>query len=277
MTLAERARSTARPERPEPGLEPGDDPGLRPRERDGDGQPAQPDRRCSSTPARRLTPRSTPAPCRTPRPPRRCSRGTSPTPACSPRRPTPTPPTRSSRKRPRKLNYDPTPDLQLPAHPDRLQLVHRLGPRRAGHALVERGQRAGRRQPGRGPDAGLGHPGAVRPGDAVAESGPAADPVDVPGQLPDGGLHPGRHADGRPGERPAAPVRDRIHYWFQFDAGSGMPDADPLMAGATIGQTFTTATGTFTEVPDALREKTTIQLNAEITGSPQRPGWAGSQ
>ncbi len=61
-----------------------------------------------------------------------------------------------------KLGYDPTADLQLPAHADRLQLVHRLGPRRAGHALVERGQCARRRQPGRGPDARLGHPGAVR-------------------------------------------------------------------------------------------------------------------
>ena len=39
------------------------------------------------------------------------------------------------------------------------------------------------------------------------------------------------------------------------------------MPGATIGQTFTTSTGTFTEVPDALRQKTTIQLNAEIMGT----------
>jgi transglutaminase-like putative cysteine protease len=44
------------------------------------------------------------------------------------------------------------------------------------------------------------------------------------------------------------------HYWFQFNTGSGMQDADPLMPGATIGQTFTTATGTFTAVPDALEE-----------------------
>ncbi len=43
------------------------------------------------------------------------------------------------------------------------------------------------------------------------------------------------------------------HYWFQFDTGSGMTDADPLMPGATIGQTFTTATGTFSEVADSLR------------------------
>ena len=54
------------------------------------------------------------------------------------------------------------------------------------------------------------------------------------------------------------------HYWFQFDTGSGMQDADPLMAGATIGQTFTTSTGTFTEVPDDLREKTEISSIAEI-------------
>ena len=33
------------------------------------------------------------------------------------------------------------------------------------------------------------------------------------------------------------------HYWFQFDTGSGMTDADPLMPGATIGQTFTDVDG----------------------------------
>jgi uncharacterized repeat protein (TIGR01451 family) len=53
------------------------------------------------------------------------------------------------------------------------------------------------------------------------------------------------------------------HYWFQFDAGNGMTAADPLMSGATIGQTFTTATGTFTEVPDNQREKTEVKLNVE--------------
>jgi uncharacterized membrane protein len=54
------------------------------------------------------------------------------------------------------------------------------------------------------------------------------------------------------------------HYWFQFNPGSGMTDADPLKAGATIGQTFTSPTGTFAEVPDNLREKTEITLNAEM-------------
>ncbi len=42
------------------------------------------------------------------------------------------------------------------------------------------------------------------------------------------------------------------HYWFQFNTGNGMVDADPLMPGAAIGQTFTTATGTFTAVPQNL-------------------------
>jgi len=58
------------------------------------------------------------------------------------------------------------------------------------------------------------------------------------------------------------------HYWFQFDTGSGMVDADPLMAAVTsgggIGQAFTTPTGTFTEVPAALRETTEVSLTAEI-------------
>jgi uncharacterized membrane protein len=54
------------------------------------------------------------------------------------------------------------------------------------------------------------------------------------------------------------------HYWFQFNTGSGFQDADPLMPGATIGQTFTTSTGTFAEVADDLREKTEVQLNAEF-------------
>jgi transglutaminase-like putative cysteine protease len=63
------------------------------------------------------------------------------------------------------------------------------------------------------------------------------------------------------------------HYWFRFDAGSGMQDADPLMPGATVGQTFTSATGTFTEVPDNLREKTEIQLVAELSSA----GLFGSQ
>ena len=54
------------------------------------------------------------------------------------------------------------------------------------------------------------------------------------------------------------------HYWFQFNTGSGMNDADPLMPGATIGQTFTTSTGKFAAVPQSLEETTEVQLVAEI-------------
>ncbi|MGA2706193.1 MAG: choice-of-anchor Q domain-containing protein [Isosphaeraceae bacterium] len=54
------------------------------------------------------------------------------------------------------------------------------------------------------------------------------------------------------------------HYWFEFDTGSGMVNADPLMPGATIGQTFTTVQDTFAEVPDDLRETTEVQVVAEI-------------
>lgn len=54
------------------------------------------------------------------------------------------------------------------------------------------------------------------------------------------------------------------YYWFQFDTGSGMTNADPLMPGATIGQSLTTATGTFTAIPQDLEETTEIQLVAEI-------------
>ena len=59
-------------------------------------------------------------------------------------------------------------------------------------------------------------------------------------------------------------VETESHDWFQFNTGSGMRDADPLMAGATIGQTFTTATGTFAAVPGDLEETTEVQLVAEM-------------
>ena len=54
------------------------------------------------------------------------------------------------------------------------------------------------------------------------------------------------------------------HYWFEFNTGNGWVNADPLMPGAEIGQTFTAATGSFTEVPDSLRQTTEVSLTAEI-------------
>ena len=77
------------------------------------------------------------------------------------------------------------------------------------------------------------------------------------------------------GTRVADPANDpqllaetESHYWFQFDTGSGMVNADPLMAALTpsghVGQAFTASTGTFTEVPAVLRETTEVSLTAEI-------------
>ena len=56
------------------------------------------------------------------------------------------------------------------------------------------------------------------------------------------------------------------HTWFQFDTGDGkgMRDADPLIAGSTVGQSFASAQRTFSEVPDDQRHKTEITLSAEI-------------
>ena len=59
------------------------------------------------------------------------------------------------------------------------------------------------------------------------------------------------------GQQTADPLNDAAllaevanHSWFRFDTGGGMQDADPLMPGAQIGQSFTPATSSFAEVPD---------------------------
>jgi uncharacterized repeat protein (TIGR01451 family) len=78
------------------------------------------------------------------------------------------------------------------------------------------------------------------------------------------GYIPAGTQTANPANDPQLLSETESHYWFQFDAGSGMKDADPLMDGATIGQTFTTSTGTFTEVADNLRQKTEVKLTAEI-------------
>ena len=116
----------------------------------------------------------------------------------------------------------------------------------------------------------LGNPGAVRPGDAVAEPGAAVDPVDVPGVVSDGRHIPAGTQTSDPTNDAQLLSETESHYWFKFDTGSGMQDADPLMAGATIGQTFAASTGTFTEVPDALRETTKVSLTAEIYSAAAR-------
>ena len=67
-----------------------------------------------------------------------------------------------------------------------------------------------------------------------------------------------------PADDPQLLSETENHYWFQFNAGSGMVNADPLVAGAVVAKSFTAATGTFTEVPQSLRQTTAVQLTAEI-------------
>ncbi len=81
------------------------------------------------------------------------------------------------------------------------------------------------------------------------------------------GLIPAGATLSDPANDPELLSETENHYWFQFNSGSGMQDADPLIAGATVGQSFTTASTTFAEVPDDLRETTEIQLVAEITNT----------
>lgn len=57
------------------------------------------------------------------------------------------------------------------------------------------------------------------------------------------------------------------HTWFEFDAGGGFQAADPLLAGASIGQAFAAPSTHFAEVPDALRHKVEVTLDAEIASS----------
>ncbi|MFO0806097.1 MAG: transglutaminase domain-containing protein [Gemmataceae bacterium] len=57
----------------------------------------------------------------------------------------------------------------------------------------------------------------------------------------------------------------RDHYWMQVDFGTGFVNADTSgLGGTTFGTVYTVASSTFTEVADALREKTRITLTAEV-------------
>ena len=105
-------------------------------------------------------------------------------PTCWPRPPTPTRPTRSSRRKRRSSNYDPQQIFDFLHTQIGYELVHRLGPRARGTLWSSCRQRARRRQPGRGLDARLGHPGRSSAGQLCRTAGPAIDPLDVSDQLP---------------------------------------------------------------------------------------------
>ncbi len=56
----------------------------------------------------------------------------------------------------------------------------------------------------------------------------------------------------------------RDHYWVQIDVGAGFQDADTSgLAGSAIGTSHTAATSTFDAVPDNLRHKVRISVDAE--------------
>ncbi len=67
-----------------------------------------------------------------------------------------------------------------------------------------------------------------------------------------------------PADDPQLLAETQDHFWFQFDAGSGMTDADPEFAGLALGQAAATSANSFTEVPDNLRQTTEVSLTAEI-------------
>ncbi|HEV3344414.1 MAG TPA: DUF4214 domain-containing protein [Pirellulales bacterium] len=66
-----------------------------------------------------------------------------------------------------------------------------------------------------------------------------------------------------PANDPQLLSETKDHFWFQFDSGSGMKDADPEFAGHAIGLAATASSNSFTEVPDNLRQKTEVSLTAE--------------
>lgn len=66
-----------------------------------------------------------------------------------------------------------------------------------------------------------------------------------------------------PANDPKLLAEAKEHYWVEY--GSSFTPADPTYPGAVVGQTFTTAQGTFSEVPDNLRHKVTVRLKAEIS------------
>jgi uncharacterized membrane protein len=85
-----------------------------------------------------------------------------------------------------------------------------------------------------------------------------------PDQYRMAGIIPPGLVTGDPEHAPELLAETRDHFWLQFDTGNGLKDADPLFAGAQIDQSFTSVTAQFAEVPDELREKTTVTLKAEL-------------
>ena len=86
-------------------------------------------------------------------------------------------------------------------------------------------------------------------------------PYRVVGFVPDGA------EKSDPVNDPALIAEAQQHFWVEFQQGGAFVAADPAFRSAQLGQTFTAASGQFAEVPDNLRHKVTVRLQAETGGN----------
>lgn len=70
---------------------------------------------------------------------------------------------------------------------------------------------------------------------------------------------------------PALIAEAQAHFWVEFQQGGAFIAADPAFRSASLGQTFTAATGQFAVVPDGLRHKVRVWLEAETEGGALNP------
>ena len=80
-----------------------------------------------------------------------------------------------------------------------------------------------------------------------------------------------------PANDPQLQSETQNHYWFQFDAGSGFKDADPLMAGAHDRPDVHDIDGHVHRGAGCAAAKDDRPAQRGDHGYPQQPGWAGSQ
>ena len=79
------------------------------------------------------------------------------------------------------------------------------------------------------------------------------------------GFVPDNAKKSDPVNDPALIAEASQHFWVEL--GGGFTAADPAFRSAELGQTFTAASGQFAEVPDNLRHKVAVRLQAETGGN----------
>jgi hypothetical protein len=82
-----------------------------------------------------------------------------------------------------------------------------------------------------------------------------------PGTTIVGGCIPPGTTLASPQTDPTLLVTAANHYWVQYGASNAA--ADPSMPSAQLGQSFATASQTFTSIPTALKQMVTITLDVE--------------